>query len=375
MTELSPAQLAVLASGLTLDLPVARRPVAVSAHQCAELGQWAAVERLDGLLWNAVATGEIAVRPADDVEAGMEKWRKDIRDCHLAGLRSSLAAESTGAIAVSTLQRKGITPLLFKGLANAHLDYPDPSWRTFFDADLLVPRSDFARSIEVLMAAGFTRAMPPLRTRWERRFGRAAELRSPQGVELDLHASLSTGYFGGILDHDQLRADTVNVEIGGVRCAAFGASARLLISGYAMVLSRGAGLRLYRDFAQQLLVTGADWAEAVQLAGEGDAVLAEAFTASCSSTRHRARGRRLGGARQASPTARRALEYAERAVDEGWSADARSAMLGMNATDRVRFLAGVALPSRSNLRARRRTIVGHLALPASRGRTDSAGRR
>ena len=375
MTELSPAQLAVLASGLTLDLPVARRPVAVSAHQCAELGQWAAVERLDGLLWNAVATGEIVVRPADDVEAGMEKWRKDIRDCHLAGLRSSLAAESTGAIAVATLQRKGITPLLFKGLANAHLDYPDPSWRTFFDADLLVPRSDFARSIEVLMAAGFTRATPPLRTRWERRFGRAAELRSPQGVELDLHASLSTGYFGGILDHDQLRADTVNVEIGGVRCAAFGASARLLISGYATVLSRGAGLRLYRDFAQQLLVTGADWAEAVQLAGEGDAVLAEAFTRLARVLGIVHEGAAWAEHVEASPTARRALEYAERAIDEGWSADARSAMLGMNATDRVRFLAGVALPSRSNLRARRRTIVGHLALPASRGRTDSAGRR
>ena len=234
-------------------------------------------------------------------------------------------------------------------------------------ADLLVPRSDFARATDVLIEAGFTRAAPPLRTWWEQRFGqrRRTSLSARCGNGY-CTASLSTGYFGAILDHDQLRADTFTVEIGGVECVAFAAPARLLISGYAIVLARGPGLRLYRDFAQQLLVTGADWQEAVRLAGEGAAVLAEAFM----------RLNRVVGIRQgshawaegveASPTARRALEYSERAVKEGWSADARSAMLGLGMVDRVRFLVGVALPSRSNLHARRRTIVGHLGVRSDR---------
>lgn len=368
MTLLTPAQLAVVTSGLPLEPPATNQPVIVSAQESARLAQWAAVERLNGLLWNAVATGEVILQPVAGDDFPTERCRDEARDRHLEGLRSSLAAEATGALAVMILQRAGITPFLFKGLANAHLDYPDPSWRVFFDADLLVPRRDFVRATEVLIAAGYTRATPPLRARWERRFGRAAELRSPQGAELDLHASLSTGYFGEILDHDRLRADSTTVEIGGVQCRAFGASTRLLISGYAIVLSRGPGLRLYRDFAQQLLVTGADWEEAVQLAGEGAAVLAEAFLRLARVIGIRHEGAIWAENISPSPTARRALEYAERAVHEGWSADARSTMLGLGAADRVRFLAGVALPSRSNLRARRRTVVGHLSPRSAPGR-------
>ena len=126
MTELSPAQLAVVTSGLALESPPTTQEVTISTRRSAELGQWATAERLDGLLWNAVAAGEIAVQPVDDVAAGMEEWRNSVRDRHLAALRSSLVAESTGAVAVAALQSEGITPLLFKGLANAHLDYPDP---------------------------------------------------------------------------------------------------------------------------------------------------------------------------------------------------------------------------------------------------------
>lgn len=379
MSDLSAAQRAVATIGLpdasTNDGGAPRAGRHLGHDELTALIGWAARERLDGLLWLALTTGRIAGppsttghrnAPSEGLEvAGSETapgptLDERARHIHLTGLRSSLAAEATAATAIATLRDAGIAAHVFKGLANAHLDYDTPQQRTFFDADLLVHRSDFGAAIEALADAGFTRTLPPLRERWEQRFARATELRSPDGVELDLHASLATGYFGEILDHDALRDQPATVHLGGVDCDAFNASARLLISSYAIVLSRGPGIRLLRDLAQQLLVTGADWREAARLAGDGAAVLADALLQT---------GRTLGIDHEAidwatgvepSPTASRALAHAADAHDEGWSADARSTMLALGPMDRIRFLAGVVLPSRSNLRARGRTMSRHL---------------
>ncbi len=289
------------------------------------------------------------------------------RVAHLAGLRGSLAAEATGVAAVAALADAGIEPTLFKGLANAHLDYDRPEQRTFFDADLLVSRREFAATVDILVAAGFTRTTPPLRERWEQRFARAIELRSPDGVELDLHASLATGYFGEILDHDALRDDAQanagasTVRLAGVDHRCFGPAGRLLISSYAIVLSRGPGIRLLRDLAQQLLVTGADWKHATRLAGDGESVLAGALLemAGQLGITHEA----IDWARTVtpSPAAARALAYARDAEHQGWSADARSTMLALGPVERIRFLTGIGLPSRANLRSRGRTITSHLS--------------
>jgi hypothetical protein len=341
-------------------------PVEPDAAELGELITWAQTERLDGLLWSALTAGRIRTPSVGDrAVTEVEEALDGARDAHLSGLRSSLAAEATGVAAVAALTRAGIEPILFKGLANAHLDYDRPEHRTFFDADLLVERDEFAAAVEVLVAAGFTRATPPLRERWERRFARAIELRSPDGVEVDLHASLATGYFGEILDHDALRNEAgpgaSTVHLAGVDHRCFGPAGRLLISGYAIVLSRGPGIRLVRDLAQQLVVTGADWQHAVRLAGDGECVLAAALleTARQLGIHHDA----VEWARTVtpSPAAARALAYAGDAHHQGWSADARSTMLALGPLERIRFLGGVVLPSRANLRARGRTVTAHLS--------------
>jgi hypothetical protein len=383
--ELTPAQLAIASFGLppTADSSHEREvgtaepesvgrveleTVDVGTAELGELTAWAETERLDGLLWSALTTGRIRTPNADG-----RHGEAVARAAHLAGLRSSLAAEATGVAAVEVLTQAGIEPVVFKGVANAHLDYDRPEHRTFFDADLLVSRAEFADAVEVLVAAGFTRATPPLRERWERRFARAIELRSPDGVELDLHASLATGYFGEILDHDALRDDartearTSTVHLAGVDHRCFGPAGRLLISSYAIVLSRGPGIRLVRDLAQQLLVTGADWQHAARLAGDGESVLATALleTAERLGIRHDA----IEWARAVtpSPAAARALAYAGDAHQQGWSADARSTMLALGPIERIRFLGGVVLPSRANLRARGRTFTSHLSRPRASG--------
>jgi len=375
--DLSAAQRTVLMSGLTAASIDPRGSATVDERELGELVGWAAQERLDGLLWNALMSGELVVGGEHDADGAPRGVDDDVqrdgrsyalaRETHLTNLKASLAAEATAAVSITALRGAGIDAFLFKGLANAHLDYADPALRNFFDADLLVRRADLAEAIETLLAVGFTRAAPPLRKRWEHRFARAVELRSPEGVELDLHAALATGYFGEILDHDALRVEPESVGLGPAQCAAFGPAARLLISCYAIVLSRGPGLRLYRDLAQQLIGTEADWRAAARLAGDGDAVIAEALLRL---------NRRFGVDHEAvewargispSPTARKALSYARAAEQQGWSADARSTMLALTPAERVRFVAGIIAPSRSSLDARRRTLVSHVT--RSRGST------
>ena len=230
---------------------------------------------------------------------------------------------------------------MFKGIATAHLDYDDPSQRHFFDADLLVPRPDLPRAIDVLSAAGFGRDGPSISRRWEHRFARAVELRFRDGVELDLHASLATGYFGWTLDHDLLRLDRKEIDLGGIECSAFGPMGRFLISCYAVVLSRGPSLRLQRDLAQQLFITEADWRSAAAIAGEGAAVSAEALRRLDARTRVAHPAFVWAVEFSESPTASSALRLAEQAETEGWAAMLAARCSRSGVADRVRFIGPV----------------------------------
>ncbi len=337
---LSRAQQTVLGCGLPIS-PDGRIEQAsippIGPAELDDLVRWASNERITGLLVLALDAGAIVVEPP----AGSE-LDNAVQTAHVAALRSSLAAEATGVVAVAALRHAGIDPYLFKGMASAHLDYADPAERTFFDADIVVPRAQIAPAIDALTAAGFQREGTPLGARWERRFARAVELRQHDGVELDLHGCVATGYFGWTLDHARLRSDRAVVDLGGHEMFAFGPTGRLLISCYAVELSRGPGLRLLRDVAQQLFVTNADWRTAAQWAGDGEIVIARALLRlrDALEIEHESFG--WAELVEPTPTARRALEYAASAHTRGWSADARSTMLGLGPGDRIRYLAGIA---------------------------------
>ena len=326
------------------------RPPLVTVAELEGLVAWAREERLIGLLWAALQAKELVIAPDVDRERS-DRLSSMVQEAVLSGLRSALAAEATGVAALEVLRSGGIEACMFKGIATAHLDYDDPAERVFYDADLLVARRDLGSAVAVLGDAGFRRVSIAMRPSWERRFARAVELRYERGVELDLHAAIATGYFGQVLDHDLMRTDLAAVHLGGGEYSAFGPTGRLVVSCYAIVLSRGPRLRLYADLARQLLVSGADWQLAARWAADGDSVIAEAL-------------RRLGvlldidhdaidwaGTVVPSTTARRALDYAVRAERDGWSADARSALLALAPIDRARFMTGIA---EHRLRRRRR---------------------
>jgi hypothetical protein len=340
MSEHANARRAVLLAGI--PLPGRRsRPVELVPAALDELIAWATQERLTGLLHRAWLAGDLTIGP-DAAEHDVERLSSALDEAAVTGARSSLTAEATGVAAVGALREFGIEGRLFKGVATSHLDYQDPAERTFFDADVIVRRRDLGPSVDVLDRAGFRRGRAVMRPAWERRFARAVELRNDAGVELDLHAALATGYFGMVLDHDVVWADSVPLRLGGLDCPTFGATSRLLISCYAIVLSRGPRCRLVADLARQLLVSGADWEAAVEWAGDGDCVVGEAL---------RQLGDVLGAEHAAvewarrstvpSPMARRALQHARAAESKGWSEDARSTILALGAVDRARFAAGI----------------------------------
>lgn len=345
---MTPVQQLVLEAGLPGSTPRRDRAPTVRDDSLPELIEWAVDERLTGLLSHAIEEGALAVE-SDDLA-------NQAHDAHHSVLRTALAAESAAVRTVALLADLGIEAYAFKGVANAHLDYPDPSWRTFFDTDLHVVRSQFGDAIDALLDAGYTRTSLRLGARWERRFARACELRAPSGVEVDLHAEVATGYFGVVLDYKSLRADAEPIVLADQNVFAFSLPARALISCYSIALARGPGLRLQRDLAQQLLALSDRWREVVDLAGhEGAVVVAQSFGAVASmyplvSFEPDA----LAWASTVRPTTngRRALALAEDARSVGWSADARSMALALGPVEMARFGGGIAV---GRLRRKRRS--------------------
>jgi len=364
--------LAARAALLAWALPgVATRTVALDHDQAACLQTWVGDRRLSGLLWAAVDGGALTL-PEADIERA--------RDLHLGELRTTLRIEATAAQVVEALAAAGIGSRLLKGLAAAHLDYPDPAWRNSADTDVLISRNDLPCALEVLAGIGVTRSRAGLAPWWERRFARTVELCSPVGVEVDLHVALAVGWFGVTLDHAGLLALPADaIDLGGVPAAALPGPARVLSTCYSIVLSRGHHDRLLRDLAQQLLVSECNWNAALALAraGDGEAVLHAAIRlASDAIPALAAHPAATGRVPAPSSRAAAALQLAQYAEHEGWAADARSTLRALSWPNRGRFLAGLAFPPRANRGARGRTLASHLRRGARiirRGRGGAPG--
>jgi hypothetical protein len=329
---------------------------AVSPATLQHVAQWAMGQRLAGVWCDLL--GELVGGTGVQGRAGLLDAAHAL---HATQVRTALVCEATAARAVEAMAAAGVRAWLIKGLPVAHLDYPDPAWRSTGDVDVLVQREALHAAVVALEAHRFRRSEPAPRPEWEARYGRAVMLRSEHGVEVDLHVAISPGYFGAALDHAQLCAGQHTIDLGGVQCGVLDDAGRLLGSSYAAVLSRGPNARYLRDLAQQLLATGADWQRAAALArlGDGEPVLAaavlEATEAALVPPDHpmvQWAGRVVPSAR-----ARRALHYAQQGRSAGWLADARSQVMALGPIDSVRFVCGAAVPPR-RVRVARGLTVG-----------------
>lgn len=352
--SLVPAGLiAAVRSGLTnAGPPSDERPHPVIDQDVIEQ---ACAHRVEGLVWMALESG--AVTAPESVSARAH-------DAHLQALRTCLAAEEVAVLATQALADCGVAARVLKGVAMAHLDYDNPQDRTFGDADLLIQRADLAAALSGLLAAGFSRALPPVRQSWERRFAKAVMLTAPNGYELDLHLALAGGYFGEVFEHQRLwQRSGQTLTIAGSTLTALDTEDRLVHACIHAVLGGNSGMRVRRDIAQLVLVTEADWQVSRDraIASGCDSVLALGIAQTWAALQLDPAHPAAAWAAQISisPQQRRALAHYGELSGRGWAPEARSTLAALNRRDQTRFIVGLVAPSRASLAARRRSRTGH----------------
>lgn len=168
----------------------------------------------------------------------------------------------------ATFDAQGIPMRVVKGPASAHLDYADPTLRSFGDLDVLVPSDSFDAATRTLGDLGFHRDTPEPRPGFDRRFGKGATfLAASDGTSVDLHRTFVMGPLGIKVRQDQLWADRETFLLAGRPIDALPATHRLLAACYnAAVGDRNPRLATLRDVAQIVLSGEVATREVVDLA-------------------------------------------------------------------------------------------------------------
>jgi hypothetical protein len=185
--------------------------------------------RIVGLLAWAVADGTL---PTTEEQAG------EVRQAHVEALAADLVCERQLVGLARLLGDAGLDHRALKGTAVAHLDYPDPSLRSFIDVDILVRADEWDEAIGVLGLAGWERRFGEPRRGFDRRFVKGTVLvhRDDDRVELDLHRTLALGPFGLTVRLEDLWQGCEPVRVGGVELRALEVEQRYLHACFHAVL-------------------------------------------------------------------------------------------------------------------------------------------
>ncbi len=311
-----------------------------------------AEQRISGLVAAAAENGALASSTPELIER--------LHSTHLEALRTSLAVEAASVEVSALLDGAGIRHAMLKGCATSQLDYGDPSLRTTGDVDVLVDRTSYSATLDHLGRAGIQRLAPPFRTRWEQRYGKDIPLRGAAGIEIDLHLGLVGGYFGVGSDTGSLLDELVEYPLAGRRLPALDPVGRIV---HAAIHSAG-GPHIRLGSAADVIVLAAQPAptpEAVAdragrlgctpLVAAGIVRAGQAFGVDLG-----ALGRWASGVE---PTTTEAHALAA-LVHPGGEGVWLSGVQRLPWTRRAGYLAPLLVPSREHLRARGRTMPGHL---------------
>lgn len=236
----------------------------------ASLALCAGHERVTGLLARAIADGAL---PATAHQA------EEAERAHRASMAAAVALERTLIRTVNRFTEAGIDHRVLKGPAAAHLDYPDPSLRSFGDIDLLVRSEQFDAAVGLLVRAGHRRRFPEPRPGFDRRFGKGCCLIHPEGHQVDLHRTLAMGPFGLMVRLDDLWASSSTFRLAGHDLLALSPAERFLHACFHAALGDTVPrLVAVRDVAQMLLCQPLDVTRVRHLASawKADAVVARA---------------------------------------------------------------------------------------------------
>ncbi|HNJ98552.1 MAG TPA: nucleotidyltransferase family protein [Ilumatobacteraceae bacterium] len=249
----SPLATAVAAWGLPGAPPIPDTPL--SAIEFGEFAAECDAHRIVGLAALAADAGDLPLSP-EQIRQFAERVR--------GWFASELRHEELAVRAVTLLDAAGIQSRVLKGVANAHLCYPQPEMRTFGDIDLLVQPGHFHRAA-VLLAE----LLPAVRIAaephegFDDEFGREILLRRG-GEELDLHRTFVDGYYGLCVPVGELFDGGNGFVLGDREVTALPASARLVHACLsAAVADAQPRLAACRDIVQLMTMTDADEAVAV----------------------------------------------------------------------------------------------------------------
>lgn len=265
-TSEHPALVSAARSGL-----VQTRSVRLDQPEAVAVLERARFDHLTGMLAAAVFDGTVVIGDASVRERLERQWHDELRLC--------IALESFAVRTARMLDAAGISWRLTKGPAVAHLDYGDPSLRTFGDVDVVIHPGDWADAQQLLAGYGFERHAPTLPGSYDSRFGKGVTL-TADGLELDVHRRFAVGRFGVTTRMEDLFATAADeIELAGHALPAFPPAHRLLHACYHASLGGFRRLRALRDVAQLLLVTGAEWELTFDIARtwKGEAVVASAI--------------------------------------------------------------------------------------------------
>lgn len=320
-----------------------------------------ASQRVSGLVVAAARRG--ALGEASDAVT------ERLHTIQLDALRTALAVEAASVETSALLRAAGIRHALLKGCATSQLDYTDPALRITADVDVLVDRSSYDAALSCLERAGLERLTPPFRTGWEREYGKDVALRGAARVEIDLHLGLVGGYFGVGADTGVLLDELVDYPLAGRRLPALDPVGRIV---HAAIHSAG-GPDIRLGSAADVIVLATDPAVTAQSVAERSRRLrCEPLVAAGIVRAGRTFGVDLGElgrwATDVRPTATEARALAALTQPGGEHAW----LTGVSRLPwrrRASYLLPLLVPSREHLRARGRTLPGHLRHSARRLRT------
>ncbi|MGZ4137570.1 MAG: nucleotidyltransferase family protein, partial [Actinomycetota bacterium] len=166
-----------------------------------------AEEKVLGIATAAADAGWLPLRD-DQYEELVARQRRAMEWC--------LALERRLLDVADAFDTEGIDFIVLKGPALARTVYPDPSWRTFNDLDLLVRTSQWGTACDVLQAGfGWPRRVPEPRPGFDVRFGKAAVFTTTAGLQVDLHRNLAQGPYGVWIEPEELFGRTTPGKIAG----------------------------------------------------------------------------------------------------------------------------------------------------------------
>jgi hypothetical protein len=213
--------LAVTAHGFRSRYELPDQPVADKEFD--ELLLLAGHHRLIGAVAEVVTNG--ALRTTDT-------QRATLTDHHADWMRQALRVEQLLIRVGECFSRAGVDARVLKGVALAHLVYPDSAWRVFSDLDLLVPGDQLDDATRLAREElGGTQSIPELRPGFDRAFGKEALVRV-DGVELDIHRTFVTGPFGLLIDLQELFEQSTPLHVGGGSFQALDANMMFLHACY-----------------------------------------------------------------------------------------------------------------------------------------------